>query len=253
MINEDIKTEILARLQWAEPEHDIRILFTIESGSRALGYPSPNSDYDVRFVYAHRHEWYQAVDLEERRDVVEYDIVDEIDLNGWDVQKSLRLFWKSNPGLVEWIQSPIVYIDRGPFRARSVSVLPLVYSPVKSIYHYRSMAKTNYRAYLNAPIVPLKKYFYVLRPLLAARWLIRTGAAALIEFEKLLTILESEPEFVIAIHELLQRQPNAPELGKAEAVPLLNQFIEAELNASPTVASKKPSSLEIVALLNAMF
>ena len=103
MVNEDIKTEILARLLRAESEHDIRILFAIESGSRALGYSSPNSDYDVRFVYTHRPEWYQAVDIEERCDVVEYDIVDEIDLNGWDVRKALRLFWKSNLGFVEWI------------------------------------------------------------------------------------------------------------------------------------------------------
>ena len=115
------------------------------------------------------------------------------------------------------------------------------------------MAKANYRVYLNAPIVPLKKYFYLLRPLLAARWLIGTGAAAPIEFEKLLTTLESEPEVVVAINELLQRKRNAPELGNAEAVPLLNEFIAAELNASPTVAPKKPSSPEIVVLLNAMF
>jgi predicted nucleotidyltransferase len=94
MIPDNIRDEILNRLNNAQKEHQVRILFAIESGSRAWGFASPNSDYDVRFIYAHKPEWYQAVDLEERRDVIEYDIVDDIDLNGWDVRKALRLFWK---------------------------------------------------------------------------------------------------------------------------------------------------------------
>src|SRR6476660_157121 len=112
----DVHTEILRRLAWAEAEHGVRIVMAIESGSRAWGFASPNRDFDVRFIYAHPREWYVAVDLEERRDVIEYGITDDIDLNGWDLRKALRLFWKSNPAFVEWIQSPIRYIERGGFR-----------------------------------------------------------------------------------------------------------------------------------------
>ena len=175
MIPENIRSEILRRLAKAEEEHCVRILFAIESGSRAWGFASPNSDYDVRFIYMREPQWYQAVDLEERRDVIEYEITDDIDLNGWDARKSLRLYWKSNPGFVEWIQSPITYLERGEFRENALRILPSIYAPEKGIYHYRSMAKTNYRGYLQETIVPLKKYFYVLRPLLAARWVAKTA------------------------------------------------------------------------------
>ncbi len=107
----------------------------------------------------HDREWYLNVDLEDRKDVIEYPIVDEIDINGWDVRKALKLFWKSNPAFVEWLKSPIVYLDRGEFANRSRQVLSEMYSVEKGIYHYRSMAKTNYRGYLKEEIVPLKKIF----------------------------------------------------------------------------------------------
>lgn len=253
MISSEVRTEILRRLEAAEAEHGVRILFAIESGSRAWGFASPNSDYDVRFVYAREPRWYQAVDLEERRDVIEYPIVDDIDLNGWDVRKALRLFWKSNPAFVEWIQSPITYIEEGDFRANALGALPDIYTPEKGVYHYRSMAKTNYRGYLREPMVRLKKYFYVLRPLLAARWVMKTGQAAPIEFEKLLTLLEREPQVLAAVHALLERKRNAPELGLAPAEPVLNAFIEAELDKAPVEVPKKPRSPHVVSLLNQLF
>lgn len=253
MISEHIRSEILRRLAKAEEEHGVRILFAIESGSRAWGFPSPNSDYDVRFIYAREPSWYQAVDLEERRDVIEYAIVDEIDINGWDVRKALRLFWKSNPAFVEWIQSPITYVEKGGFRAGALRILSSIYAPEKGIYHYRSMAKTNYRGYLREAIVPLKKYFYVLRPLLAARWVAKTGGAAPIEFEKLLTLLQGEPAVLREVQELLEQKRNAPELGRAAAMPILNDFIEAELAVEPREAPKKSRSPQVIGQLNELF
>jgi predicted nucleotidyltransferase len=253
MIPEDIKTEILRRLKNTEVEHNVRILFAIESGSRAWGFASPNSDFDVRFIYIREPHWYQAVDLEERRDVIEYPINDDIDLNGWDIRKALRLYWKSNPAFIEWIQSPIIYVDQSAFRKNALDVLPTIYSPEKGIYHYHSMAKTNYRGYLREPIVRLKKYFYVLRPLLAARWVAKTGGAAPIEFEKLLTLLREEPIVLAEIHKLLEQKRNAPELGLAPAVPILNAFIEAELENAAIDVPKKSRSPEVIGLLNDLF
>lgn len=253
MIPEDIRSEILRRLARAEDEHGIRILFAIESGSRAWGFASPNSDFDVRFIYAREPQWYQAVDLEERRDVIEYKIVDDIDLNGWDVRKALRLFWKSNPAFVEWIQSPITYLEKSDFRAGARRALPQIYAPLKGIYHYRSMAKTNYRGYLRDAEVPLKKYFYVLRPLLAARWVAQTGGAAPIEFDQLLTLLDDEPTVLAAIEKLLDQKRRSPELGRAPTVPVLNAFIEAELAGDAPVALKKSKSPSVVNQLNQLF
>jgi predicted nucleotidyltransferase len=252
MIPDDIRNEILRRLVNAETEHGVRILFAIESGSRAWGFASPNSDYDVRFVYMHEPAWYQAVDLEERRDVIEYPILDDIDLNGWDVRKALRLFWKSNPAFVEWIQSPITYLERGRFRKEALGLLPDVYTPEKGIHHYRSMARTNYRGYLREPMVRLKKYFYVLRPLLAARWVARTGQAAPIEFDRLLTMLE-DADLLADIQRLLEQKRTAPELGLAPAVPSLNAFIEAELESTPSDIPGKSGGTNAITALNALF
>lgn len=263
MIAPDIQAEIRRRLRQAELEHGVRILFAIESGSRAWGFASPNSDYDVRFIYCHEASWYQAVDLEERRDVIEYPIVDDIDLNGWDVRKALRLFWKSNPTFVEWLKSPITYLEPSRLRALSLQALPLVYSPEKGIHHYRSMAKKNFRGFLQTPMVRLKKYFYVLRPLLAAQWLEKTGEAAPIEFEQLLPLLAEQTEVLAAVQTLLEQKRQAPELGLAPSVPVLQAYIEQELARNimiqPQVAAHEQSQTkqakrsEVIQTLNGLF
>lgn len=253
MISEDIRSEILRRLAKAEDEHGVHILFAVESGSRAWGFASPNSDCDVRFIYAREPSWYQAVDLEERPDVIEYAIVDDIDLNGWDVRKALRLYWKSNPAFVEWLQSPITYLEKGGFRANALSILPDIYSPEKGVYHYRNMAKTNYRGYLREAVVPLKKYFYVLRPLLAARWIEKTGGPSPVELPKLLSLLQGEPKLLLELHKLLEQKQSTPELGRAAAVPILNEFIEAELAVEPTEVPKKSRSPQVIDQLNELF
>jgi predicted nucleotidyltransferase len=149
---------ILQRIRRAEAEHDVKVLLAVESGSRAWGFESVNSDHDARFIYIHRRDWYLSVGLEEKRDVIAYPIVDDIDLNGWDLRKALRLFWKSNPAFIEWIQSPILYAELGSFAASARQRMPDVYSCVSGVHHYRSMAKTNYRGYLRAEQVPLKKF-----------------------------------------------------------------------------------------------
>lgn len=253
MIPDEVRAEIVSRLKKAEDEHGVRILFAIESGSRAWGFASPNSDYDVRFIYMREPAWYQAVDLEERRDVIEYPIVDDIDLNGWDARKALRLFWKSNPAFVEWIQSPITYFEQSVFRRQALQALPHIYMPEKGVYHYRSMAKTNYRAYLREPMVRLKKYFYVLRPLLAAEWIETTGEAAPIEFHKLLTLLSDRPLVLDAVHKLLEQKRGMPELGMAPAVPVLNEYIETALAQWVAEVPKKSLSPEVLGLLNEIF
>src|SRR5690606_13894549 len=128
MIDEAVREEIMRRIRDAEQEHGVRVLYAVESGSRAWGFASPNSDYDVRFIYVHPHDWYLSVDLEDKRDVIEYEIVDDIDINGWDLRKALKLFWKSNPSFVEWMQSPIVYVDDRTFSEGVRSLMPGIYS-----------------------------------------------------------------------------------------------------------------------------
>lgn len=251
MIPPTVRTEILSRIRAAEEEHNVRVLLAVESGSRAWGFESPNSDYDARFIYVHPQDWYLSV--EEQRDVIEYPIVDDIDLNGWDLRKALRLFWKSNPAFVEWVQSPIIYAERSTFAERARDLLPSVYSCARGVYHYRSMAKTNFRGYLKADLVPLKKYFYVLRPLLAVRWLERYGRAAPIEFEKLLHLIGDEPELLRDIGSLLERKRAAPEMGLQPPVPSINAFIEAELERLESFVPELSHRSEVMPKLNEVF
>ncbi len=248
----DVHAEIMQRLARAEEQHDVRILLAVESGSRAWGFASPNSDYDVRFIYAHAPRWYQAVDLEERRDVIEYSIVDDIDLNGWDLRKALRLFWKSNPAFVEWIQSPIRYIECGSFGEQARALLPDVYSVESGMYHYRSMAKTTERAYLRAEQVSLKKYFYALRPLLSVLWLERYRIPAPIEFERLLHLIDDRPALCTDIDALLERKRGAPEMGLGDPVAAINAFVGEQLARLDTMrpeTSRPPGAVQALSTL----
>lgn len=224
----DIRTEILYRLQEVEREHDVRILMAIESGSRAWGFASPNSDFDVRFIYAHPRDHYLRIDHPERRDVIEKGVSEDIDLNGWDLRKALRLFWKSNPVFIEWVQSPIRYREIDGFASDLLAAIPQVFSPEKGSYHYRSMAKTNLRTYLDQPQVPIKKYFYVLRPLLCVRWIERFGSAPPMEFRNLLPLLE-DAALLSAIERLLEQKAATRELGLADPIPEVDQFVREEL------------------------
>ena len=253
MIEPHIRTEILSRLRKAEQEHDVRILLAVESGSRAWGFASPNSDYDARFIYVNRPEWYLSVGLEEQRDVIEYPIIDDLDVNGWDLRKALRLFWKSNPAFVEWIQSPIVYEERRGFAQACQALMREVYSCESGTYHYRSMAKKNFRRYLQGELVPLKKYFYVLRPLLAVRWLERYQTPAPIEFQRLLDVLDGETELLDSIHALLEQKRNSPELGLSPQVPAIHQFITRELARLEEVAPPKVERKRVEPALSALF
>ncbi len=249
----DIHAEIQRRLARAEAEHGVRILLAVESGSRAWGFASPDSDYDVRFIYAHPPSWYQAVDLEERRDVIEYPIVDEIDLNGWDVRKALRLMWKSNPAFVEWLQSPIRYIERGNFGSLSRALLPQVYAVESGMYHYRSMAKTNARSHLQGGRIRLKKYFYALRPLLAVLWLERNGTPAPIEFQHLLGMIDDRSNLLDEIHALLERKRHAPESWVGDAIPTIDAFVTEQLARLESMQPRMERLPSALPALNTLF
>jgi predicted nucleotidyltransferase len=171
VIDEAIAEEVRRRLDHVEMSEGVRILLAVESGSRAWGFPSRDSDYDVRFVYIHPPEWYLSVDADLHRDVIERPILDEIDLSGWEIRKALLLFAKSNPPLLEWLSSPLVYRDTKTLASRLRDLLPAYYAPNASLYHYLHMAQGNFKDYLRGDVVWVKKYFYVLRPLLAVRWI----------------------------------------------------------------------------------
>lgn len=164
-----MNSTIKEKLHELERTHNIRILFACESGSRAWGFPSPDSDYDVRFVYAHHEDWYFS--LHEKNDVLELPVNELLDINGWDVRKALRLAAKSNPVIFEWLQSPIFYAQDEPFTNGFRALAPQCFSPISGMYHYLSMAKKKYEECVAEPDVKLKRYMYCLRATLSALWI----------------------------------------------------------------------------------
>lgn len=232
MIDKRAHDEALKRLEIAEQEHGVRVLFAIESGSRAWGFASPDSDYDVRFVYIHPTDYYLSIDVAANRDVIEYPLVNDMDISGWDIRKALNLMAKSNPSLVEWLQSPIVYRQQEGFRADLLGLLESVYSPLAGSKHYFSMAKSNealLRRGMEEGTVKLKKYFYILRALLAARWILDHRSIPPIEFGKLVDLIRSETEVMAEIEALLAVKKVTSEVGAGSPNQVLDTFIAGQL------------------------
>lgn len=194
----------------------------VESGSRAWGFASTDSDYDVRFIYVRQPEYYLR--LEKTRDVVELPIDDVLDINGWDLDKTLRLLHKSNPTLFEWFASPIVY-RKTNFADRFAPLLKEYFTPQTSIYHYLGTAKSNYVAYIrNKNEVKAKKYFYVLRPLLACRWIMDRQCPPPMLFSELQkAYLDKSIEN--DVNYLLDIKMNSPEIQTIPEIHKINNYI----------------------------
>lgn len=249
----DIEQEINRRLLKIEKEEDAIICLAVESGSRAWGFPSSDSDYDVRFIYAHRPEWYLSINLENKPDVIERPIDDIFDINGWDIRKALNLFRKSNPPLLEWLQCPVVYIEKNSLAARLRKLLPEFYSPTASFFHYLHMARGNHRNYLQGNEVWQKKYFYVLRPLLAILWIEKGLGPVPIEFNRMLKKTISEPELITEIEKLLHAKKTGKELDRGPRIEIISTFIENELKCHENHQSPEPKKGHSVEHLNTIF
>jgi uncharacterized protein len=255
--NQTMRDEILTRLHRAEHEHGVRILYACESGSRAWGFASPDSDYDVRFIYVHPQDWYLSFDIERRRDVIEYPIIDLIDCSGWDIRKALYLFTRTNGALLEWLNSPIRYIEDGPFAQQLRELAEQAANPLALCYHYSHMARGNAREYLFKDQVRLKKYFYVLRPLLAIRHIEAGLGIPPVEFQRLVEAV-APSDLQEAIAGLLELKRITPELGLGEPIPVIGRFTTDELErlGKSFVGQGRPDVLdkgEILDRLNEIF
>ena len=210
------------KLMEIEQSENITILHAVESGSRAWGFPSPDSDYDVRFIYIRKPEFYFK--LEKTRDVIELPINDMLDINGWDLNKTLRLLHGSNPTLFEWMSSPVVY-RQTDFIDHLRPIMDNYFSCKSGLYHYLSMAEGNYRDYLKGEMVRAKKYFYVLRPLLACKWILRTHTKPPMLFRELMDA-ELDESLKPAVERLLDLKMNAPEIKEITRVDEINAYLD---------------------------
>ncbi len=233
---ENIQEKIRQKLGEIERQERVTILHCVESGSRAWGFASPDSDYDVRFVYLRRTEDYLR--LEQTRDVIEWQLDDVYDINGWDVRKYLQLLQKSNPTAFEWDASPIVYRTHPAWEAVR-EVIPQCFKRKTAAFHYLSIARNNEHAYLRGEQVKLKKYFYVLRPLLACRWVLERREAPPMLFSELMEAY-LPAAYRPAVEDLLRMKMAAPEMGTAPRIDILHRFIEEETEALEAAAEAIP-------------
>lgn len=223
----EIRRAIEASLASIETEQDVRVLFACESGSRGWGFESPDSDYDVRFIYVHPPAWYLQV--MPQRDVIELPISDDLDINGWDLRKALFLLRKGNATLNEWLRSPVVYRADPVFTQRINEHVQDCFQPERAFHHYVHMAAGNFRGYLRGERVRLKKYLYVLRPVLAAMWIERERTPPPMCFADLMEALVEDEALHADIDELLAHKRGTPESQYGPTIPRINAFLEDRL------------------------
>lgn len=217
--------EIEQKLLEIEEKEHVKVLHAVESGSRSWGFASPDSDYDVRFIYVRKKEEY--LKLNEPKDVIEWQLDEVLDINGWDIKKVLKQFYRSNATLFEWSNSPIVY--------KTTELWKQIYQEVKqyfsvkaTAYHYYGTANSTYCQYLQDDMVKYKKYFYALRPLLAGKYIQSHQCPPPVLFEELMK-MDIPGDLRIGIEQLLALKKRSDESILGEQIPVVRDFIADEL------------------------
>lgn len=221
-----VKELVIMKIREIEEKEHIRVLHAVESGSRAWGFASPDSDYDVRFIYVRDKEFYLS--LRDNKDFIDWELNEVLDINGWDLKKALQHFHKSNATLFEWSNSPVVYYTTEEWKQLYQKAACKYFSCKSALYHYYGTANKNYYGYLTEEMVKYKKYFYVLRPILACRWIEEKKCPPPVLFDELFnTVLEDDMK--AAVEDLLSKKVKMSEADKAPRIEKINQYIEEKL------------------------
>jgi len=221
-----------------ETVHQVKVLFACESGSRGWGFASRDSDYDVRFIYVHQLDWYLTLDR--KRDVIEKPIDDELDVAGWELSKALKLMRNSNPALIEWLHSPINYQKDELFYQQFEQLAAKFYSPLKARYHYLSIAKRNLHTDFKGEQVRLKKYFYILRAILALCWIEQSKEMPPMAFRQLVDATVTNKAVLAEVDELLILKRNADESLYGTRRPAIDRLIVETIEKSEKLNFPEP-------------
>lgn len=236
-ISEDMSpsvvSEIDARLEGLARFHDVRIPLAIESGSRAWGFPSPDSDYDCRFLFVRHPDRYMSP--WQRPDVIEMPPEGDFDVNGWDLGKAVKLMLKGNAVIIEWLQSPIVYSADRQLREEFLSLARRHADRNRIARHYLHLGERQWATYFHrGESAPIKKLFYVLRPAMALRWMQRHSDAALppMNFVELSAACELAPDFAAFVDKLLAQKRITRELRASPVPHAVGAFVTSEFAAA---------------------
>lgn len=247
-----MNNKIKSYLEKLEQEKNVEILLACETGSRAWGFPSPDSDYDVRLIYKHELNWYLG--LGKQKDSIEMMLDDnEIDISAWDLRKSLQLLWKSNAALLERIQSPIIYKKNDEFLSGFLDLANKAYSKIATLHHYLSMAKKGLEALQENENYKLKQFFYALRASVICLWILEKDELPPIEFLKAIQGLQIEQILVNRIHELIQLKATVSEKYLHNGESELIEFMVNSIKKAEQSAQSLPSSGIKTEELNAFF
>lgn len=228
----DMIIKIREKLTEIEKTENVKILLAVESGSRAWGFASPDSDYDVRFIYIRPMEEYLRLD--KTKDVIEWQLDDVLDINGWDLKKALIQFRRGNATLFEWSNSPIVY-RKTPEWDNIYETAKSFFSAKAGIYHYYGTAKNTFMSYLQDENIKYKKYFYALRPLLACRYIEEFNCPPPVLFDELLK-LNLPDNLQKGIQQLLKIKKVTEEKDLNPQIPVIQNFIASELAIQKNIA-----------------
>lgn len=250
MTEQEMMVLVPQKLKEIEEQYNIKILFAAESGSRSWRTAAPDADFDVRFIYVRRPEEYLRLDSV--RDTLEFPIVDDWDMSGWDLNKTLRLLYKSNPRIYEWFHSPIVYTDR-EFAKRFEPMMARYFSEKNFLYHYLSMARQQRDHFLQDDTVKLKKYLYAIHPLMAALWVLDKHTAPPVVFRELMDALLSA-DIWEEVSRLVEKKRTYPEQKMIPREPKLDAYIDQSIKEVSRRASELSDTAEAAwEPLNAFF
>lgn len=241
---------IVSKLREIEQSEDCRILFAVESGSRAWGFESTDSDWDVRFVYYRPAKAYLR--LNPPRDVIEKTLENDLDVVGWDLTKALKLMHKCNPSIMEWLNTSLIYLEDAQLTNELRDLSKSYFTKTPALHHYGNMARTNYAKHLQKELVSLKKYLYVIRPLLACRWLEMEPGWPAIEFGNLVEKCLNEPDVLSELDMLVAMKKSGKEFELGPRNKVMHEWIEAEL-ASLVVESDSIAQTADIEPLNEWF
>lgn len=221
------RAEVDRRLDDIERREHVKILLAVESGSRAWGFHSPDSDYDARFIFVRREEDYLALDPP--RDVIETPLAELMDVNGWDLAKALRLMIKGNSVVHEWLASPLVYRAAPRFIAELTPIARAWRSAYADAHHHHGLLASQRGRFIEGrEVVNLKKYFYVVRPALALQWLRERKEAPPMDLPGLLAGLDLPREAAGALEDLRRAKTASSELGVGPRIAALDAYIDEQ-------------------------
>ncbi len=222
-------TAIDATLDRVVRDDGVRIPLAIESGSRAWGFPSPDSDYDCRFIFVRNEDAYLS--LTAPRDVIETPLIGDLDINGWDLGKALRLMLKGNAVILEWLRSPVIYRGDESFREAFLSLAQSHAERQLIGRHYLHLGERQARTYFgDGKSVAVKKLFYALRPAAALRWmrLHPNDAVPPMHFPTLMADCAPPADVTAVTKELLVRKAETREMGEGPLPVAIARFVEGE-------------------------